>query len=89
MTLLRGSQPNFLSLCQAMSKWVIEASIVLTLFLTMAQRDSMAWSASIDPLDFHNFETSQDIIACKCNGQKADKTGERLSEDISCPNPPE
>jgi len=64
----KEADPIFLSFCQSMSKWVIEASSVLTLFLTLAQWDSMARSALIDPLDFHNFETGQDNIACKCNG---------------------
>jgi len=47
----------------------------------------MARSASIDPLAFHNFKIGQDSTICKHDDQKADKTGERLSEKNICVNP--
>ena len=47
----------------------------------------MARSASIDPLAFHNFKTGQDSFICKYDDQKADKSGERLSEKNIYANP--
>jgi len=47
----------------------------------------MVRSASIDPLAFHNFKTCQDSSICKCDNQKADKSGERLSEQKVYANP--
>ena len=48
----------------------------------------MARCASIDPLGFHNFRVSaQDSLGCKYDDQKADKSGERLSEKNIYANP--
>ena len=83
----KEADPIPLSLYQSMLKWAIEANNVFVWFWTLAQWNCMARSASIDPLAFHNFKIGQDSTICKYDDQKADKTGERLSEKNIYANP--
>jgi len=83
----READPIPITLYQSMLKWAIESNNIFVWFWTLSQWNCMARCASIDPLAFHNFKTGQDSIICKCDDQKADKTGERLSEKNIYSNP--
>ena len=83
----READPIPITLCQSMLRWAVEANNVFVWFWTLSQWNCMARCASIDPLAFHNFKTGQDSIICKYDDQKADKTGERLSEKNIYSNP--
>ena len=82
-----SADPITMTLYQAILKWAVEANNVFVWFWTLAQWNCMARCASIDPLAFHNFKLGQDSIICKYDDQKADKTGEKLSEKNIYANP--
>jgi len=83
----KEADPIPLTLYQSILKWAVEANNIFVWFWTLSQWNCMARSASIDPLAFHNFETGQDSFICKYDDQKADKSGERLSEKNIYANP--
>jgi hypothetical protein len=82
------SDPIPLQLYQLMLVWAIESNNIFVWFWTLSQWACMARCASIDPLGFHNFRVSgQGSLGCKYDDQKADKSGERLSEKNIYANP--
>jgi len=84
----KEADPIPLSLHQSMLKWAIEANTAFVWFWTLAW-NCMARSVLIDQLVFYIFKIDQDSTICKYDDQKADKTGERLSEKNIYANPHE
>ena len=82
-----SADPITVTLCQGILRWAIEANNIFVWFWTLAQWNCMARCASVDPLAFHNFKLGQDSIICKCDDQKADKSGDKLSEKNIYANP--
>ena len=65
----------------------IETNNVFAWTWTLQQWNCMARSASIDCLAFHNFSLDLDSIVIKYDETKADRTGEKLSENNVYANP--
>lgn len=81
------ADPISFTLYQAILLWAVKSNNIFVWFWTLAQWNCMARCASIDPLGFHNFKLGQDSVICKYDDQKADKSGDKLSEKNIYANP--